>query len=193
MKRLPTLAGLGLAAGCASVGDRLENPPLDPTGSTPESPSTFTAGEASNEAPRADWLAQFNDPIMVSLVREALAANPTLASSTANVRAAMAAARATFGRAARPTVDLSGSAGEATTGIAGFTGAGGARTFETTFDVAANFRWELDLWGRLSAQIAAGQADLLASEADLAAAELSIAAQTANAWIDLNSSKSLLR
>jgi len=51
--------------------------------------------------------------------------------------------------------------------------------------VGLNARWEVDVWGRLSAQTAASNADFVAAQYDRQGARLSLAAQVAQAWFDV--------
>ncbi len=149
----------------------------------PNAPAEWAASGVSGMAPTGNWLDQFNDPVMVSLVQEALANSPTLESRAALVRASEA-----FARSARsqrlPSVDGSVSAG--VTSNAFDTPAGLDRSTDGTYGLGVDASWEADLWGRIGRNIDAADADLAGSKADLAAAELSIAAQTAIAWINLN-------
>ena len=149
----------------------------------PDAPEKWAARGVAGKAPKGDWLAQFNDPVMVSLVSEALANNPTLQARAATVRAAEAATR-TARSAGRPNLDASLSAGTTSTGFK--TGTGSDRTNSEVYGVGLDASWELDLWGRIGASVNAAEADYAATEADLAATELSLAAQTAIAWVSLN-------
>lgn len=149
----------------------------------PDAPAEWAAGDVSGIAPIGNWLDQFNDPVMVKLVQEALANSPTLESRAALVRASEA-----FARSARsqrlPSLNASASAG--VTSNAFDTSSGIDRSTDGTFGLGVDASWEADLWGRIGRDIGAADADLAGSRADLAAAELSIAAQTAIAWINLN-------
>ncbi|KCZ55695.1 hypothetical protein HY29_11255 [Hyphomonas beringensis] len=149
----------------------------------PEAPAEWAARGVAGTAPTGSWLTQFNDPIMVNLVQEALANSPTLESRAALVRAAKAATRTA--RSQRlPNVDASVSAGGTSNGFE--TASGIDRRTDSVYGLGVDASWEADLWNRLGRGVAASEADLAASEADLAAAELSVAAQTAIAWINLN-------
>lgn len=162
----------------------LAGDPVEIFAIAPDSPDEWAALGVSGVAPTGNWLAQFNDPVMVDLVQEALANSPTLESRAALVRAAEA-----FTRTARsqrlPSVDASISAGGTSVGVD--TGGGNYdRSSSETYGLGLDASWEIDLWNRLGKGVGAADADLAKSEADLAAAELSVAAQTAIAWINLN-------
>lgn len=149
----------------------------------PDAPADWAARGVAGKAPTADWLAQFNDPVLTALVREALANNPTLESRAALTRAAQSAARAARGQRL-PSLTASLTGGGTSTGVIV---AGQEERFNNPlYGYGLDASWEADLWGRVSNAIAQADTDLAASEADLAATELSVAAQTAIAWIALN-------
>jgi NodT family efflux transporter outer membrane factor (OMF) lipoprotein len=57
------------------------------------------------------------------------------------------------------------------------------QTRSTSFGIALNLRWELDVWGRIRAGHSAAIADLEAASADAQGARLSIIAQTVKLWL----------
>ncbi len=183
MKQASIVFGALLLGACASV------PSLPSLGGeqavvfpvAPDAPETWAASGVSGEAPQTDWLAQFNDDVLVALVSEALVANPSIRSQFYAVEAARAQARSVYGRTL-PSVSASASA----TGRDTYSPLTDDRSSSETYGLGLDLNWELDLWGRLRASIDAADADLAASEADLASARLALAAQTAIAWFDLN-------
>ena len=183
MKRSSILIGAIALSACASVPNlpSLGGEPVAIFPVAPEAPATWAVSGVAGEAPRSDWLVQFNDPTLVALVNEALAANPSIRSQYYAVQATRAQARSTYGRTL-PNVSASASAG----GTSNYIPLTDSRTENSSFGVGVDLSWELDLWGRLRAGIDAAEADLIASEADLASARLALAAQTASAWFDLN-------
>jgi NodT family efflux transporter outer membrane factor (OMF) lipoprotein len=186
MKRSFLFAGTAILAACASSPANLgglAGEPVDFFAQAPDAPAEWAASGVAGKAPKGDWLSQFNDPVMMSLVAEALENNPSLQARAATMRAAEAATR-TARSAGRPGLDASLSAGGTSTGVETATGVN--RVDSEIYGVGFDASWELDLWGRIRASVNAAEADYAASEADLAAAELSLAAQTAIAWIGLN-------
>ena len=186
MKQARIVLGLLAVSACSTVpsmpsmptlgGDRLVVFPI-----APDAPDTWAANGVVGEAPRADWLTQFEDDMLVALVNEALAANPSIRSQYYAVEATRAQARSTYGRTL-PSLSASGSV----TGTDTYVEATDSRVSGELYGLGLDLNWELDLWGRLRASINAAESDLIASEADLASARLSLAAQTASAWFDLN-------
>lgn len=154
----------------------------------PEAPDVWASAGVTEGVPNADWLAQFNDATMIAFVNEALAANPSLRAQYYTVQAAQAQARATYGRSL-PNLSASASAG----GVSNYIESLDDRSNDPSFGLGLDASWQIDLWGRVRAGIDAAETDLIASEADLASAQLSIAAQTAIAWIDLNTALALER
>ncbi|MEO1965256.1 efflux transporter outer membrane subunit [Hyphomonas sp.] len=186
MKRSILFAGTAFLAACtsspANLG-RMAGERIDFFAQAPDAPAEWKASGVAGKAPRGDWLSQFDDPVMTSLVSEALENNPSLKSRAATMRAAEAATRSARS-AGRPSLGASLSAGGSSTGVKTATGTN--RIDSELYGVGLDASWELDLWGRIGASVNAAEADFAASEADLAAAELSLAAQTAIAWINLN-------
>ncbi|MEO0786458.1 MAG: efflux transporter outer membrane subunit [Pseudomonadota bacterium] len=183
MKRESILAGSLMLSGCASW-DAYTLGTVDPLPVAPDAPRTWVAAGVAGSAVEGDWLSGFNDPVMNSLVSEALERNFTLASQIATVRAAAADARAQRGTllpfvSGSVSTDARRSVFEGPDGDA-------VSNESTSFGLGINASWEADLWGRLAAGVDISEADLLLAETDLASARLSVASQTAIAWINLN-------
>ena len=99
------LAGIISLSGCASL-----NPTLDPAEApTLVSPDSWKNGQSAPVPPTGDWVQTFNDPVMASLIDEALANNPDLRATYARVEAARANAEATYGRSL-PSIGAGGRA-----------------------------------------------------------------------------------
>ncbi|MEO1554060.1 MAG: efflux transporter outer membrane subunit [Pseudomonadota bacterium] len=183
MKQSFLILGAVLLSGCSTL------PSLPQLGGesevvfpvAPGAPAMWAASGVSGEAPRSDWLVQFDDVTLILLVNEALAANPSIRSQFYAVEATRAQARSVYGRTL-PSVSGSASAGGRET----YSAITDSRSATETYGLSLDASWELDLWGRLRSSIRAADADLVAGEADLASARLSLAAQTAIAWFDLN-------
>ncbi|MBO6688991.1 MAG: efflux transporter outer membrane subunit [Alphaproteobacteria bacterium] len=183
MKQAGLVFGVLALSACSTVPSlpSVGGEPLVVFPVAPDAPETWAIMGVSGETPDANWLAQFNDPMLVELVNEALAANPSIRSQFYAVEAARAQSRSVYGRT---LPNLSGSLSGG--GTSNYNPITDSRTDNSTFGVGLDFSWEIDLWGRLRAGINAAEADLIASEADLASARLALAAQTASAWFDLN-------
>jgi outer membrane protein TolC len=97
------------------------------------------------------WLADFGDPRLESLVSEALAENPGLEAGLARLEQARALARIE-GADRLPSLNLTGTARrQMSNNLADPV----IRNRSDRFDLGAAVSWELDLWGRVRAQVEA--------------------------------------
>jgi outer membrane protein, multidrug efflux system len=116
------------------------------------------------------WLASFNDPVLDSLVREAIAYNSDLRVAAARVEIAAGYVRLS-GSTLYPQVNaLARGGGKMSGDSSGLRGGGVTAT------------WELDLWGRVRASQKGAESTYDSAALDAAFARQSIAGQTAKAW-----------
>jgi len=134
-------------------------------------PQAWTATGGAARPVEDDWIATFRDPELDALVREALAYNPDLLVAAARVEQAAGYAKAA-GATIYPAVNLLARGGGKMGGDS--SGISGVGFFAT---------WELDLWGRVRSQRAAGEYAYQAAVADAEFARQSIAATVAKSWI----------
>lgn len=136
-------------------------------------PTDWSSQEANTAAVSQDWVASFKDPILTSLVAEAMANNPDLKVAAARVDAA-SEALVIAGAPLYPSVSLGAGADRT------WNGDEGDSASRTGGDLAVV--WELDIWGRVRSERAASRAEFqAAAEAD-AFARLSLAALVARSW-----------
>ena len=187
MKTAPLLLGAALLGGCGSLRG-LSGDPFEPIPVAPDAPQKWAAAGVDTVPAEGDWLAQFNSAPLNGLVQEALANNPTLASQVATRNAAVFDARAERGNL-RPLVNGSADAGV----LRNVANVGGdaVTSDDTLYGLGVSASWDADLWGRLRAGVRLADSELAVAEADLQAARLSLAAQTAFAWLDLNTAQAL--
>jgi multidrug efflux system outer membrane protein len=172
-----------LLTGCASAPER-RVPDVKIT-----APGTYTSQPVpawSADTNRNDWWRGFADPVLDTLVTEALAGNWDIRAAVARVDAAAAAAKITSADQ-WPQLNATGRAQKSESKIIGFPIAGGdvLTVRSQQFGVSLDLSWEIDLWGRIRKGEEAALAELKASWADLAAVRTSIAAQTAKAYFAL--------
>lgn len=166
---LAVAASAALLSGCAA-----------PTGSTADTPAWATpakwAGAPVGNAATSlgQWWGRFDDPVLSSLVGQALASNATLRQTEAALRQARAVSDVQAA-GLLPSVGASGSAQRSRT--AGAT----ANRFAAGFDAS----WEPDLFGAQRSAVAASAADVAVAEASLGDAQVSLAAEVAANYIAL--------
>ena len=120
-----------------------------------------------------NWLVTFADPQLIALVNEAIARNPDLRATAAQVE--RSAAYADIARAALlPAINL--------LGTGGFKAGGGSDLSSALQGVMLGVSWEPDLWGRLRYGRNAADASYASAQADFEFARQSMAAQVARSW-----------
>lgn len=152
-------------------------------------PDQWTAANEPSSSPQPthphaiDWWREFGDERLDTLIATGLANNHNLRASIARLQAATAGHKIA-GAALLPEVDLNLQNDRARRLFLGFPFGGGGvpSTTVTTYGLTLGVRWELDVWGRLSAGDSAALADQQAATEDLQAAQLSLAAQICRAW-----------
>lgn len=167
-----TLLGLALAAalsGCAST-DGIQRPDV-------ALPDTWTEAAAAQAEPLTDgWWRHFNSTQLETLVQEALDASPDMAAAAEKVVQAELQVRQS-GASLFPSLSLSGS-----TGVRRNKPATGPATNSESTSVTLGASYEVDLWGRIDADVRAAEASLSAAQYDFAAARLSLVAAVADAY-----------
>ncbi len=145
-------------------------------------PERFTQGTSNDHwSPAGRWWESLGDAQLNALVEQALSGNPSIAQSLAQQR--MAAAQARISAADRlPQVSLGAGSARQRQSLPGLDGSP-TPVIGNNHSLTLDISWELDLWGRLSAQSAAAQAQWLASSEQLRAVRQSIAAQVARLYL----------
>lgn len=173
------LVAVGLA-GCASVGPDYAPP-------TPDAPAAWSGLEHGGPAQGGQtgdisrWWRTLNDPLLTSLVAEALRTNHDLRDAQARLRAARAR-RAVALAGFFPGLNASGSGSRAMSSREAGTG-----LTRENYDVGLDASWELDVFGGVRRDFEAAGADLEASEASLNAAQVSLAAEVALSYVEMRS------
>ena len=178
--------------------------PVSPVGASGEAPNTTWVEAAPADLPRTDWVGEFSDSTLDSLVERALAANTDIRSAEAGYRAALARLRISKANLL-PSINGSARASRSENigsllsspdgGAAGdFTGefnpalldiGGGVSSGQTGLGTGVNGSWEYDLWGRIRDGVDSSSLEAQASQADFAGVRLAIAAQVTQTWFDL--------
>lgn len=177
-----TTAIFGLLAGCASVPDLGPRP----VAAAPESlESRVALAGAEGAWPTEGWWQALGDAQLDALIAEGLAGSPDMAIAAARVRAAEALAQQA-GAALLPRVGAEASAG----GVQQSRNMGIPPQFvpegvQDTGHVAATFAFDVDLWGRNRAALAAATSEAEAARVDAAQARLMLTTGIASAYADL--------
>ena len=179
VRLLGSCVAAAVIAGCA-VGPDYHQPEM------PVDTHFANAGEpglAAGDTVERYWT-EFADPLLNSLVEDALAHNTDLGVAAANLQAARAARRLA-GFDQYPTVTVNGSY---THNLESAQQLPGVDQHDREFDTAqAGFDglWELDLFGRVRRNVEAARGDLGASEATLRDARVSVIAEVARDYFIL--------
>jgi NodT family efflux transporter outer membrane factor (OMF) lipoprotein len=165
-------------AGCAS-GPNYVSKPL-----AAQASAQFIGAEnrqlTSNAVPEGNWWRLYSDPVLDSLVRDALVANTDIRVAIASLARARAILREE-GSAREPQVGVGASAQYGRP--AGPSIPGADRTAVQT-NAGLDVAYEVDLFGRISRRIEAARGDVGASAADTDAVRVAVVADTTRAYAD---------
>lgn len=170
-------------AGCASVPNLGPKPALA-SASSLESGSTLAGGQGA--WPAHDWWVGFGDPQLSALITEALSNSPNLAAAAARVRAANAIAEQA-GAALLPSAKLDASAADNKQSY--FQGPPAEfipHGINSTGQIAGTLSFNLDLWGRNRAALAAATSEAQAAAIDAQQTRLMLSTEIASAYADLS-------
>ncbi len=179
---LSSAAVFCLLSACASVPD-LGQKPIPVAAESLESSASFA--DQSGAWPVEGWWQSFGDAQLDGLIAEGLRGSPDIATAAARVRAAEAMAQQA-GAALLPRVGAEGSVG----GTQQSKNLGIPPQFvpdgiQDTGHVAATFSFDLDLWGKNRAALAAATSEAEAARVDEAQARLMLTTGIASAYADL--------
>lgn len=183
---LSTLSALALS-GCAVGPDYAPAPPR------PASSGPFLSAEDPAFAPTplpADWWRLYDDPVLDSLVQDALRANTDVRQALARIERARAGLRGARGdRLPQSAIGAGATYGQVPEGQV----PPGADREDWSYDAGIDVSYEIDLFGRVSRGVEAAEADLAASEADADAVRVMVVADTTRAYADAASGAERLR
>lgn len=172
-----------LLAGCATVPDLGPKPvPIAPAD---VAASQSLPGDTVAAWPGDGWWTGYGDPQLTRLIEEGLAQSPDIAAAAARFRRAAGMTQQSRG-ALLPTLD-----GEAGAGVTkqsynnGFPAAFVPQGWLGTGHMALDFNFDLDLWGKNRAALAAATSETRAAQIDAAQARLMLTTGIADAYADL--------
>jgi NodT family efflux transporter outer membrane factor (OMF) lipoprotein len=189
MKQAKTIlwsgATLTLLLSACSLAPPLKTPVI-PAGDAYKEIGPWTQAEPADRLPRDSWWALYGNAELDDLEKRLIDGNPTLAAALANY--AQAKALADQARAGLfPTLGLNASAERSRESINAPLRGPTTPTYFNSNTLGGSVSYELDLWGQIRNEVAAGEANAKASAADLENARLSLIAQLADDYIQLRS------
>jgi NodT family efflux transporter outer membrane factor (OMF) lipoprotein len=189
MKRVKGLrwsgAALTLMLGACSLAPPLKTPDI-PTAEAYKELGPWTEAQPADRLPRDRWWTLYDNAELDELQKRLIAGNPTLAAALANY--AQARALSDQARAGLfPTLGLSAGVERDRESINAPLRGPTTPTYYNANTVGGSVSYELDLWGQIRNELAAGEANAAASAADLENARLSLIAQLVDDYIQLRS------
>ena len=177
-------------AGCVSRGDWHATPAIAPQNLIAN--RTLANATIAPEAwPTDTWWTGYGDPQLDALIAESFEGSPSLEIAQARLRSAQS--QATRAKAARePTTTVDAQITKQRFAENGLYPPPYAGSFVTQGQLALDFSYEIDFWGRNREALASARATVQAAEADKAAARLALAVAVARAYFQLNLSYAFL-
>jgi NodT family efflux transporter outer membrane factor (OMF) lipoprotein len=187
MKRVNGLACCGAALtlllGACSLAPPLKTPEI-PTADTYKEMGPWTPAQPADRLPRDSWWTLYGTAELDQLQQRLLAGNPTLAAALANY--AQARALSDQARAGLfPTLGVGAGTERDRESINAPLRGPTTPTYYNANTLGGSVSYELDLWGQIRNEVAAGEANAAASAADLENARLSLIAQLVDDYIQL--------
>src|SRR6185312_3323568 len=171
-------------AGCVSRGDWHATPAIAPQNLI-ASRSLAHAPVSPQAWPTDSWWTGYADPQLNALIDESFMGSPSLEIAQARLRAAQS--EATRAKAARlPTTTVDAEVTKQRYPEHGVYPPPYAGSYVTSGQLALDFSYDIDFWGRNREALASAQADVQAAEADKAAARLALAVAVARAYFQLD-------
>jgi NodT family efflux transporter outer membrane factor (OMF) lipoprotein len=176
---------LTLLLGACSLAPPLQTPVI-PTAVAYKEIGPWTQAQPADRLPRDGWWTLYDNAQLDALQERLIAGNPTLATALANY--AQARALRDQARAGLfPTLGLSASVERDRESLNAPLRGPTTPTYYDTNTVGGSVSYELDLWGQIRNEVAAGKANAAAAAADLENARLSLIAQLVDDYIQLRS------
>jgi NodT family efflux transporter outer membrane factor (OMF) lipoprotein len=171
------------ALGGCSLTPKLTMPDI-PIAPAYKEQAPWTAAKPADSLPRGDWWTMFGDPELNALQQRLLAHSPDLAAALARYTQAKAVSDQ-LRSGLFPSLVLGADAErDRESDMKPLRGLNSPANYNS-FTVGVQADYELDLWGRIRNQVAAGRYQAQASAADLESARLSLQAELADDYIVL--------
>jgi NodT family efflux transporter outer membrane factor (OMF) lipoprotein len=188
---------LGACASIRSAGQAIGNAAVIPGMGPPkvatqaaDTPDAFRDAPPPPAGESAAWWSRFSDPVLDSLVREALTESLSVQQANQRIVEARATGRATIaGFAPRVTASVSTDTDYAISGPKLTNINGSPEDSQTNRVGAVRTSWEVPLFGRVSSALAGSRAGVAGAQADIEAAKIAVIGDIAAAYIDLRNAQ----
>lgn len=181
---LTATAGAALLSACAPVPNLGARPEVRAATSYAADQSLGSTTNTANW-PANDWWSAYGDAQLSGLITEGLADSPDLAAAAARLRSAQGYAQQA-GAALLPSVGVEAGATEGKQSYNnGIPPAFVPKGWNDSGHVAANLSFDLDLWGKNRAALAAATSDAEAARIELEQSRLVLSTNIASAYADL--------
>src|ERR1700722_16240640 len=178
-------AALTLLLGACSLAPTLKTPQI-PTAAVYKELGPWTPAQPADRLSRGSWWTLYGSDELNELQTRLIAGNPALAAALANY--AQARALSDQARAGLfPTLGLAAQVQRNRDSVNDPLRGPATPTFYNDNSISGSVGYELDLWGQIRNEVAAGEANAAASAADLENARLSLIAQLVQDYIQLRS------
>ncbi|MEO0412166.1 MAG: TolC family protein [Pseudomonadota bacterium] len=179
-----SLSALALGACTPAVPQRALDGDVPP-------PQAWSANEDVSAQPLTDaWIENFEDTRLAELVDIANERNPDLRIAFARFEQSRASAKIAFADRL-PSLNATFTSTRLQSRFTAPNGIVGV-VRQNQFVLSGEVNWELDVWGRVAANVAAADADYLATQADLEAARLSLGANVTRSYFEVIAAAELL-
>ena len=179
------LLALTLTLSACSLAPPLKTPDV-PTGDAYKELGPWTQAQPADRLPRDSWWTLYDSVELDDLQKRLIAGNPTLAAALADYAQARAlAAQARAGLL--PTLGVGANVSRNRESVNAPLRGATTPTYYDANTLSGSVSYELDLWGQIRNEVAAGEANAAASAADLENARLSLLAQLVTDYIQLRS------
>jgi NodT family efflux transporter outer membrane factor (OMF) lipoprotein len=182
MRTSAVFAGCLLLAGCNLAPDYTV--PVTPQPAAFKETGPWVQSTPVSELPRQAWWKLYEDPTLSGLEDRIEGANPTLAQALARYDAAQGYLEQAQSPLL-PTLTIGGHANADKQSANRPLRSLNQPTYYGDNMAAADASWDIDLWGRVRNEVAAGKAEAQASFADLAGVRLSLQAELADNYLQL--------
>jgi len=176
---------LTLLLGGCSLAPQLKTPVV-PTGDAYKEFGPWARAQPADGLPRDSWWTLYDNAELDELEKRLIVGNPTLAAAVADY--AQARALADQARAGLfPTLGLGADVERNRESVNAPLRSATTPTYYNSNTIGGSASYELDLWGRIRNEVAAGEANAGASAADLENARLLLIAQLVEEYVQLRS------